>query len=71
MADKIAVSAEISPATLDALKALVALRGSDANTVLEQAVATEKLLADNVGAGDKLLIQKENNSFSQVLFDHA
>ena len=51
-----------------ALKDLANRRGIDANAVLQQAIATEKLLADNVGPGDDLLIKKTDNTYSKVIF---
>ena len=43
-------------------------RGLDANTVLQQAIGTEKLISDNVQIGDSLLIKRANNTISKVEF---
>ena len=40
------------------LQELAARRGVNANTVIQQAISTEKLIADNVEQGDDLLIKK-------------
>lgn len=66
--ETIAVAAQLSQASYDALVALAARRGVDANTVLAQAIQTEKLLADNVRPNDEVLIRKGDNSFSKVVF---
>jgi hypothetical protein len=53
---------------LNKLAELAKARGVDANTVLQQAISTEKLIADNVQEGDDLLIKKKDNSFSKIVF---
>lgn len=58
---------QLSPAELDSLSVLAGRRGLDANTVLKQAIATEKLLSDNIQLGDKLLIRKADDSFKEVV----
>ena len=40
------------------LQELAAKRGVNANTIIQQAISTEKLIADNVDQGDDLLIKK-------------
>jgi len=40
------------------LQELAARRGVNANTIIQQAISTEKLIADNVEQGDDLLIKK-------------
>ena len=52
---------------MNALSELAGRRGSDANTVLQQAIATEKLLSDNIDLGDKLLIKKADDSYKEVV----
>ena len=69
MTDTVKVQAEISEELFSALKELAAKRGVTANTVLQQAIATEKLLADNIGADDKVLIAKPDKSMRQVIFE--
>jgi hypothetical protein len=64
----IKVRAELSPETFEAVKALAALRGVDANTIVRQAIHTEKLIADNMKPGDELLIKKADGTFQKVLF---
>ncbi len=58
---------ELSPDDLKSLSILAGRRGSDANAVLKQAIATEKLLSDNIQLGDKLLIKKADDSFKEVV----
>ena len=69
--DSVSVEAELPAELFEALKELAARRGVDANTVLQQAIKTEKLLADNVGVDDEVLIRKSNNSYSRVLFERT
>jgi len=64
----IKVRAELSPETFEIVKELARLRGVDANTIVRQAIHTEKLIADNVGPKDELLIKKADGSFQKVLF---
>ncbi|HEY1752537.1 MAG TPA: hypothetical protein VGG29_14860 [Caulobacteraceae bacterium] len=63
------VQAELTPQVFEMLKELAQRRGLDANTVLQQAITTEKLLSDNVGVNDEVLIRKPDASYSRVLFD--
>lgn len=61
------IQAEVTPEQFAALKELANRRGVDANTVLQQAITTEKLIADNVTKGDELLIKK-GDTVSRVIF---
>lgn len=63
------VTAQLTDEQLDTLKTLAAQRGLSANTVLQQAIATEGLLAANVGKNDVLQIKKPDNTVSEVVFD--
>ena len=67
----ISVEAELPRELFEALRELATRRGVDANTVLQQAIKTEKLLADNVGVEDEVLIRKSNNSYARVLFERT
>ena len=67
----ISVEAELTPEALDTLRELAKLRGVDANTVLQQAISTEKLLADNVGVNDEVLIKTPEGTYSKVLFNRT
>jgi predicted transcriptional regulator len=49
------------------LQELAAKRGVSANTVLQQAINTEKVIADNVDQGDDLLIKKGDRLKKVVL----
>jgi predicted transcriptional regulator len=51
-----------------ALQELARRRGLKMNEVLQQAISTEKLIADNVEDGDDLLIKK-GDRFKKVVFD--
>jgi len=63
------IQAQVTPDQLQALKDLALRRGVDANTVLQQAISTEKLLADNISPGEDLLIKKNDNTFSKIVFE--
>ena len=67
----VSVEAELSPDTYEALKNLAEKRGLNANTVIQQAINTEKLLSDNVGLNDELLIKKADNTYSKVRFSRT
>lgn len=49
------------------LQDLAAKRGVDANTIIQQAITTEKLISDNVDPADDLLIRK-GDKFKKVVF---
>ncbi len=63
-----AVTVQLSDDDLQKLAELAKQRGVDANTVHQQAISTEKLIADNVQDGDDLLIKKKDNSYSRIVF---
>jgi predicted transcriptional regulator len=63
-----AVTVQLSDDDLQKLAELAKQRGVDANTVLQQAISTEKLIADNVQDGDDPLIKKKDNSYSRIVF---
>lgn len=56
---------------VEILQKLARERGVDANTVLQQAIATENLLSENVEPGDDVIIKKRDNSISRILFQPA
>lgn len=62
------VQANLTDADLRDLVEIAKRRGVDANTALQQAISTEKLILDNVQDGDDLLIKKPNNTVSKVVF---
>lgn len=62
------VRAELTQEAYDALLKLAKDRGIDANTALQQAISTEKLIADNMKPGDDLLIKRQDNSFAKFTF---
>lgn len=61
---------ELSEEVIKALQELARRRGLDANTIIQQAITTEKLIADNVGKDDDLLIKK-GDSFKKIVFDRS
>ena len=66
--DEVNITASLPQAQLDQLVALAGRRGLSANTVLQQAIATETLLSGVVDEGDKVVIQKPDNTTQQVIF---
>jgi hypothetical protein len=65
------ISAELSAEDIAALTTLAAKRGVSANTVLQQAIATEKLLDQNVSPNDKVIIKKSDNAGIELVFKEA
>lgn len=49
---------DLSPEDVARIAALARERGVDADTIIRQAIATEKLIADNVGPKDELQIKR-------------
>lgn len=60
--------ADIPGWALEALTDLANRRGSNANTILLQAIATEKFLADARSKGGNVLIEKPDRTFDKVDF---
>ena len=67
-AGSVSVEAELTQAQFNTLKELAGRRGVNANTVLQQAIETEKLFADEIGPSDEVLIKRADNTYSKVLF---
>jgi hypothetical protein len=63
------VTAQLTEDQIRALVELAAKRGTDANTVLQQAIGTEKLLDETMVKGDKLVINRGNNIAIPIIFD--
>lgn len=61
------ITAEIPEDLYQALVELAKQRGVSANTVLVQAIQTEKYLADNEAEGAKLLLEKPNRTFKRLI----
>jgi predicted S18 family serine protease len=59
---------DLTDEQVQALQELARRRGLKMNEVLQQAISTEKLIADNVEEGDDLLIKK-GDRFKKVVFD--
>jgi hypothetical protein len=59
---------DLTDEQVKALQDLARRRGLKMNEVLQQAISTEKLIADNVEDGDDLLIKK-GDRFKKVVFD--
>jgi len=62
------IQATLTDEQMQSLLEIAKRRGLDANTVLQQAIGTEKLISDNVQIGDSLLIKRANNTISKVEF---
>ncbi len=61
-------SVDLTDSQVQILLKLAEKRGVDPEKVLQQAIDTEGLLADNVGKGDDLLIRKSDQTFAKVGF---
>jgi hypothetical protein len=59
---------DLTDEQIRALQDLAKRRGVKMNEVIQQAISTEKLIADNVDEGDDLLIKK-GDRFKKVRFD--
>ena len=59
---------DLTEEQVKALQELARRRGLKMNEVLQQAISTEKLIADNVEEGDDLLIKK-GDRYKKVVFD--
>jgi hypothetical protein len=62
------VQANLTDEDMKNLLEIAARRGVSANTVLQQAIATEKLISDNVKVGDDLIIKRPDNTVSKFVF---
>jgi hypothetical protein len=63
----VSVTAEL-PATLyKALLSLAEQRGVSANTVLQQAIQTEKYLADHEAEGAKILLERPDRTIKRLV----
>ena len=51
-----------------AIHRLATIRGVKPSMVIQQAIGTERLLAENVRPGDEVLIKKEDGSFQKIVF---
>ena len=66
---KVPITAELSEQALRTLEELAKKRGVSANTVLEQAIVTEKFLSDKQDAENKVLIERKDRSLEQVILN--
>ncbi len=71
MSDAVSIKGVLTREELDGLTALAARRGLSPNDVLKQAIATEVLLSEAVGPGDKVLIHKPDHTTRQVIFTRS
>lgn len=60
------VKATLTEEEMLMLYELARKRGVDPNTVLQQAISTEHILASNIGPNDKLQIKHSDSSISNV-----
>jgi predicted transcriptional regulator len=58
---------ELSDEDIAKITALAQQRGVSASTIIQQAIATEKLISDNVSEKDDLLIKK-GDTFQKITF---
>lgn len=61
-------SLNLSAPAIEALKQIAAARGVTLAEVVRQAIATEKFLHDEVGKGNKILIEEKDKTLKQVVF---
>lgn len=62
------IKANLSDEQLAVLLSLAEKRGVDANTVLQQAIDTENLIAQNVGKDDQLILRKQDKTTYKMTF---
>lgn len=67
MDDLIAINARVSKDQYDSLVELARQRGVSANTVLQQAIAREKLLSDKEQSGGIVLVQEKDKTFKKII----
>jgi predicted transcriptional regulator len=63
---KVSVTAEIPEDLYKSLLALAEKRGVSANTVLSQAINTEKYLSESEAAGDKVLMETPDRRLERL-----
>lgn len=63
----IPVTAELPESLFDDLVALAKKRGVSANTVLQQALESEKYLSEKEAQGAKILVEESDRSFKRVV----
>jgi len=61
------VTVDLSEEDLKAILAQAKARGVSANTIIQEAVTTQKVISENVGENDDLLIKK-GDRFQKVVF---
>lgn len=61
------ISAEVPDDLFEALKSLAEKRGVSANTVLQQAIATEKYFDDQQEQGGSVLVEKSDKTIKRVV----
>ena len=62
------VTANLTDQQYNDLVEIARERGLDANTVLQQAIATEKLISQNVSPEDDLVIRRPNKTETKFEF---
>jgi hypothetical protein len=68
--DSVRVTAELPASLLETLEALARRRGVSANTVVLQAIQTEKFFADAIAAGKLVLLERHDRTMERVRFRH-
>ncbi|HET9640618.1 MAG TPA: hypothetical protein VFP12_15570 [Allosphingosinicella sp.] len=61
------VTVDLSEEDIKAVLAQAKARGVSANTIIQEAVTTQKVISENVGEKDDLLIKK-GDRFQKVVF---
>lgn len=64
--DTVPVTARLPKELFDALVQLAKQRGVSANTVLQEAIAREKYLADKEASGASILIEEKDRTFKKL-----
>ena len=61
------VTVELSEEELKSILAQAKARGVSPNTIIQEAVSTQKVISENVGADDEVLIKK-GDRYQKVVF---
>lgn len=62
------VTVELSEDEIKSVLAQAKARGVSANTIIQEAVSTQKVISENVGEDDELLIKKKGERYQKVVF---
>lgn len=62
------LSVRLSPESAAKLEKLAAEQGLSLNAALQKAITTEDFLREQIDQGNKILIERPNKTFAEVLF---